>query len=76
MPGYELLDGPLVERVLDEAFALLRGHGVRVTSHPARDLLESAGSDVDGEIVRIPGQVLQGCLQTAPRQFELYGRTG
>jgi trimethylamine--corrinoid protein Co-methyltransferase len=75
-PGIRLLDESLVERVLGEAFQLLRQPSVQVGIGEARDLLASAGAVVDGERVRIPEVLALNCLGTAPREFALYNRGG
>ena len=43
-PQLRLLDSPLLERILGEAFALLMSPGVRVDSPAAVTLLEAAGA--------------------------------
>jgi trimethylamine---corrinoid protein Co-methyltransferase len=71
-----VLDQPVIERVLDEAFALLRGHGVRVDDAEARDLLASAGAHLDADIVRVAEPMVRRALATTPRTFTLHARDG
>jgi trimethylamine---corrinoid protein Co-methyltransferase len=75
-PKLELLDAKLLERILQEAFELLEIIGTKVGSAEARDLLGNAGCLVDQEIVRIPKRVVQEALESAPREFCLYDRSG
>lgn len=75
-PKFELLNPALVERILDEAFALLKQPGIRVSSQLAGRLLAEAGADVGNGIAHIPERVVRAALKTAPREFWLYDRQG
>ncbi len=75
-PKLELLTPDLISRVLDEAFQLMMKLGIRVQDVAARDLLASAGSTVDGDIVRIPEKVVRRSLESVPSTFYLYDRAG
>jgi trimethylamine---corrinoid protein Co-methyltransferase len=75
-PRFELLDPSLVERILEEAFALLRDPGVRVQASEAADLLVAAGGTADGDRVRLPEDLVRRAVERVPRRFELYGRDG
>lgn len=72
----ELLPPELVERILEEAFALLQEPGIKVQSAEARALLLEAGAIAGGEIVRLPQKVVRRALATVPRQFFLCNRAG
>ena len=52
-PKLELLDKPLIEGILDEAFQLIEGPGVRVAPY-VEDLLRSAGITVKEGVAHIP----------------------
>jgi len=75
-PKLELLDAELVGRVLDEAFLLLRDHGVLVQAPEALDLLAGAGARVDGEVARLDEGLIQRTLDSAPDRFSLHDRSG
>jgi trimethylamine--corrinoid protein Co-methyltransferase len=75
-PRFELLAADLVERILDEAFQLLREPGIKVEEAEAIALLASRGASVDGDRVRIPESMVRRALDTAPGAFDLYDRTG
>ena len=77
-PILELLEQGLVDRILDEAFQLLREPGVKVQSPEGQQLLQAAGATVDGgrEVVCIPEAVIRHALETVPREFSLYTREG
>jgi len=74
-PRLELLDRKLVERVLGEAFQLLREPGVRVAD-AAADLLRPAGVQVENGVARIPEALARNALAHAPREFWLHTREG
>ena len=77
-PKIELLTDDLVGQILDEAYQLLEGHGVKVQSPEARHLLGDAGAEVDevAEVVKITQSVVERALNTVPHQFWLYDRQG
>jgi trimethylamine--corrinoid protein Co-methyltransferase len=75
-PKLSLLDGPFIERILDEAFSLLVEPGVRVAAPDAAALLASAGASVEDGVARIPRHVAERALASAPREFFLHDREG
>jgi len=74
-PKFELLDKPLIERILDEAFELIEDPGVRVAPYVV-DLLRAAGITVKDGIAHIPEPLARRLLDLAPRGFCLYDRSG
>jgi trimethylamine--corrinoid protein Co-methyltransferase len=74
----DLLSPELVNRILDEAFQLLRSPGIKVQSADARALLVEAGAEVDdaNQVASIPEKMARQALESAPKQFTLYGRDG
>ena len=77
-PRLELLEADLVQRILDEAFALLDEPGVKVETAAARALLAGGGATVDEErqVVRLPPALVQSALASVPRSFTLHRRDG
>jgi trimethylamine--corrinoid protein Co-methyltransferase len=77
-PKIELLTSELVGQILDEAYQLIRDHGVKVQSPEARQLLGDAGAEVNDadEVVKIPQRIVEQALKSAPRQFWLHNRQG
>jgi trimethylamine--corrinoid protein Co-methyltransferase len=75
-PRLELLAPDVVARVLDEARALLLEPGIRVQAPEALALLAAAGASTAGEVARIPGDLVDRALATAPRSFDLFDRAG
>ncbi len=75
-PRFELLDPDLIARVLDEALQLLREPGIKVEEPEATALLVSGGAEADGGRVRIPEAMVRRALDSAPRSFDLFDRSG
>jgi trimethylamine--corrinoid protein Co-methyltransferase len=77
-PKIELLSQDLIDRILEEAFQLMMKPGIKVQYAEARELLGSAGCEVDetAQVVRIPESVVREALKTVPSQFVLYDREG
>jgi trimethylamine--corrinoid protein Co-methyltransferase len=77
-PILELLSPTLIDRILDEAFQLLREPGVKVQSPEGQQLLQDAGAAVDSgsEVARFPEVIVRRALESVPREFSLYTREG
>ena len=75
-PRIDLLTPEIVQRVVDEALLLLRGHGVKVQSPEAVELLAAAGATADENVLRIPEPVVRDALATVPNVFHLHDRRG
>ena len=74
-PKFQLLDKPLLERILDEAFQLIEDPGVRVAPY-AFELLRGAGITVKDGVAHIPEALARRLLDLVPRGFCLYDRHG
>ena len=74
-PKLELLDKPLVERILDEAFQLIEDPGVRIAPY-VEDLLRNAGVTVKDGVAHIPEALARRLLELVPQEFSLYDRGG
>jgi trimethylamine--corrinoid protein Co-methyltransferase len=74
-PKLELLDQPLIERILGEAFQLIEDPGVRVAPYVV-ELLRGAGINVKDGVAHIPEALARRLLDLAPRGFCLYDRSG
>ena len=74
-PRIELLDRPLLNRILEEAFQLIQSPGVRVAPY-VFELLQSAGARVENGIAHIPEPLARQALSSVPREFFLYDRLG
>lgn len=74
-PKLQLLEQPLIERILDEAFQLIEDPGVRVAPYVI-ELLRSAGITVKDGVAHIPEVLARRLLDLVPRGFHLYDRNG
>jgi len=70
-----LSDGDL-QRIHAAALSLLSNPGVRSESDLILDLFKRAGAPVDraGRTIRVPAEMVEAALKTAPRSFILHGR--
>jgi trimethylamine--corrinoid protein Co-methyltransferase len=77
-PMLTLLTDDLIHRILDEAYQLLLKPGIKVGNAEARQLLATAGAQVDNEshIARLPEQIVHNALESVPRHFHLYDYDG
>ncbi len=75
-PALDLLAAAGIERILDEALAVLRDPGVRVADPEARALLAGVGAIVRDGVARIPESAVRAALATVPRSFTLHARDG
>jgi trimethylamine--corrinoid protein Co-methyltransferase len=75
-PTLSLLEPPLIERILREAFTLISERGVTVQAQPATEVLSSAGAHVENGIAHIPEALARRAIETVPRTFSLYNRAG
>lgn len=65
-----------IERLLDEAFALMAQPGIRVGSPEAIELLTANGIPIQNGIARITEDVAHDALASTPREFWLHNRAG
>jgi trimethylamine--corrinoid protein Co-methyltransferase len=75
-PQVRLLDNETIERILGEAFTLLRNPGVRVGSSDAVALLKAQGILVRDGVAQIPEKLARLSLASVPSSFALFNRAG
>ena len=77
-PKLEFLSPDAVERAIDEAYELLWDPGVRVHYDDALKLLAGNGATVDftSRVAKIPRDLAEKCVETAPGSFYLYNFDG
>jgi trimethylamine--corrinoid protein Co-methyltransferase len=73
-PQFRILSEGQINRVFQASLDCLQRTGVEISNQEARDLLETAGADVEGSRVRIPSHIVQDAINTTPRSFTIYGR--
>jgi trimethylamine---corrinoid protein Co-methyltransferase len=69
-------DEKLLASVHEHSIDLLEQCGIRFHSEKARKILQEAGAQVTGEIVKIPGRLVEAALKKAPQAFTLFSRDG
>lgn len=73
--NFRLLSDAQLEQIHDASLQILERTGVRVCDGEALDLLRDAGCSVsDGDVVRIPGSVIDEAVHDAPSRIVLYNR--
>jgi trimethylamine--corrinoid protein Co-methyltransferase len=74
-PRFSLFDRPACQRIHDASLAILQRTGVRVYHPTALDLLAQAGGAIsDGNLVRLPPDVVESALSRAPARVTLHFR--
>jgi len=74
-PRLELLDRPLLERIVAEALQLIEQPGARVSPHVV-ELLRDAGVQVENGVAHFPEALARKALAGVPHEFYLYSRDG
>jgi trimethylamine--corrinoid protein Co-methyltransferase len=64
------------KKIVAEAMEILEKVGVFVENNEATELLAGAGAKVEGGRVRIPSNIVEKALETAPSRILLYDRHG
>lgn len=76
-PKLGVLSRKQIEQMHSYSLQILSSIGVRVDSEPAIQILAQAGSAVaDGKRVRIPPELVEWALSSAPSAVDVYDRTG
>jgi len=77
-PKITLLDDTQKEKIHNDSLHILSTVGVRVDSEKAKHIFEKAiGSKTTGnDLVRIPGELVENALKTAPSSLSIYNRKG
>ncbi len=75
-PKLTLLSEEQCQRLHEASCQILERTGFRVYHSPALDLLRQAGAWVKGDLVRVPREMVDAAIASAPRSFNLYRRGG
>lgn len=76
-PDYRLLTPDQIQRLHNATLDILETVGVRILSPEAVDILTAAGCRVQPDnVVTIPADVVEACIQSAPSSIAIYNRLG
>jgi trimethylamine--corrinoid protein Co-methyltransferase len=73
---FKVLSDDQIEQIKRASFEVMAKVGFSVLHEGARKMFKQAGALVDGENVKVPEHIVTGCLQSAPRGWTIYDRTG
>jgi trimethylamine--corrinoid protein Co-methyltransferase len=69
-------DNDIFKRVHAHSIDLIENCGIRFHSEKARHILADAGAKITGDVVKIPGDVVEAALEKAPSAFTIHSRDG
>lgn len=76
-PFMRVLSQDQIDQIHYHSVMLLSSTGIQVESQRARSLFARAGGEAEtGKIVRIPRELVERALETAPSSIEVYDRKG
>src|SRR5262245_45600206 len=77
-PNLTVLERPLIEQIIDEAFVVLERSGLLIEDPHALERLKKVGINADAETNRVifPREIVQKALKDAPSSITLYNRDG
>jgi len=73
---YKILNDEDCKKIHEATVKILEHTGVRVRSEPALSIFEKEGCKVEKDVVRIPRDILEDCIEKAPSRSTLYSRDG
>lgn len=78
LQNFKVLSENEIVQVHEASVNILENTGVMIYSKKVLDLLESKGAkvDYDKRLARLPRKLVESCLATLPKTFDLYGRDG
>lgn len=74
MQRFNLLTQAEIEKIHENSLRILENIGVVITYQPAKDVLAKAGAKIDGDIVRIPKNMVEEAIRLSPSSFTMYAR--
>ena len=76
VPSLKILTREDVEIIHEAALRILSEVGVMVPIKEVIEKMKEVGADVDGNIVRIPADLVTWAIKVAPKSIELFNREG
>ena len=74
--GMTMVSENQLDEIFEAALTVLSKTGFKMTHDEAKQICRSAGCQVDADLVRVPKNVVEQCIQTAPKGFSIYDRLG
>jgi trimethylamine--corrinoid protein Co-methyltransferase len=71
---YKPLPEEGVRKIHESALLVLKRTGVKVNCGEAISFFRAGGAHIDGDIVKLPENLVEGCLGKVPSKITLYGR--
>lgn len=75
-PHFTMLGPDDCQRLHEASCRILERTGVRVYHAGALQLLKQAGACIEDDLAKIPAELVEDALATAPHTFNLYNRGG
>ena len=76
LQGMMLLSYADCERIHNACLDVLEETGITVFNERGRELLSEAGAEQDGDVIKIPREMVQQALEKAPKRVPVYDRCG
>jgi trimethylamine--corrinoid protein Co-methyltransferase len=76
MPMLKLLSNSEIDGIHAASLEVLEKAGVLIRNKPALKLLHDNGCGIEGELVKIPKELVEEQLGKAPQEFKIYTRNG
>jgi len=73
---YHLLSEDQIQRIHESTLKILEDIGVKVNNDDGLQVLQDSGCAVDGQIARIPRDIVEACIESAPSRVEIFNRKG
>lgn len=71
-----ILDDQQIDKIVANGLRILETIGVEVHSPESLEVLKKAGCTVEDIVVKIPNNVVESAIETAPSSFKIYNRFG
>lgn len=70
----KVLSEEKINKIVDKAYDVNENIGISVKNNELQNLLVSNGAKKEGEIVKIPRDIIKRCLEIVPKSFNFYDR--
>ncbi|MEE9248103.1 MAG: trimethylamine methyltransferase family protein [Dehalococcoidia bacterium] len=75
-PRLRVLSDEKIEMIHEATVEILETIGIKVQRREALDMMTDAGCPVEGDVVRIPRQLVEDAIASAPKKITIYNREG